>query len=156
MEYINIGEIVTTHGLKGEIKIRSNFKYKKEVFKKDNYLYLGANKKGYKILNYRSHKEYDMVILENIDDIEKAIPLKKELVYFDKSKLILDNNYLNEDLVGLNCFYEDNLIGIVSSITNEGSNNEIIRIKTDNKEILIPNNDNFIEEINLEKKRNNI
>ena len=36
MEYIYIGKIVNTHGIKGEVRIISDFKYKNEVFKIDN------------------------------------------------------------------------------------------------------------------------
>ena len=32
MEYVYVGRIITTHGIKGEIKIRSNFKYKDKVY----------------------------------------------------------------------------------------------------------------------------
>ena len=36
MDYIYIGEIVNTHGLKGEIRIKSNFPYKDKVFQLGN------------------------------------------------------------------------------------------------------------------------
>ena len=35
MEYIYVGKIVNTHGIKGEIRILSNFDLKEEVFKKN-------------------------------------------------------------------------------------------------------------------------
>ena len=35
MKFINIGKIVNTHGIKGELRILSDFKYKDKVFKKD-------------------------------------------------------------------------------------------------------------------------
>ena len=34
MEYIYIGDIVNTHGIKGEVRILSDFKFKSDVFKK--------------------------------------------------------------------------------------------------------------------------
>ena len=34
MKYVLIGKIVNTHGLKGEVRILSSFKYKDKVFKK--------------------------------------------------------------------------------------------------------------------------
>ena len=34
MKYIYIGDIVNTHGLKGEVRLISDFEYKKKVFKK--------------------------------------------------------------------------------------------------------------------------
>ena len=35
MEYIKIGKIVNTHGIKGEVRILSNFEAKEYVFKKN-------------------------------------------------------------------------------------------------------------------------
>ena len=35
MDYIYIGKIVNTHGIKGELRIISNFEYKELVFQKD-------------------------------------------------------------------------------------------------------------------------
>ena len=32
MKYVLIGKIVNTHGLKGEVRILSSFKYKNKVF----------------------------------------------------------------------------------------------------------------------------
>lgn len=33
MDYIYLGEIVNTHGIKGEVRIISDFKFKNDVFK---------------------------------------------------------------------------------------------------------------------------
>ena len=39
-----IGNLVNTHGIKGEVRIISFFKYKEEIFKPDNYLYINNEK----------------------------------------------------------------------------------------------------------------
>ena len=44
MEYINVGKIVNTHALKGEVRIISNFEYKERIFKKGFNLYIGQFK----------------------------------------------------------------------------------------------------------------
>ena len=36
MNLIYIGKLVNTHGLKGEVRIISDFKYKADIFKKNN------------------------------------------------------------------------------------------------------------------------
>ena len=41
---VYVGEIVNTHGIKGELRIISDFKYKDKVFFKGNKLYLGKRK----------------------------------------------------------------------------------------------------------------
>ena len=40
MDYILIGKIVNTHGIKGELRIKSNFLMKDKVFKKGFALYI--------------------------------------------------------------------------------------------------------------------
>ena len=41
MDYVYIGKIVNTHGIKGELRIRSNFDKKDIVFKPGFTLYIG-------------------------------------------------------------------------------------------------------------------
>ena len=55
MEYLYIGKIVNTHGIRGEIRILSNFKYKDRVFKKDIPIYIGKEKDREVISSYRHH-----------------------------------------------------------------------------------------------------
>ena len=45
MEYVYVGKLVNTHGLKGEVKLLSNFDYKDYYFKKGIHFYIGDNKK---------------------------------------------------------------------------------------------------------------
>ena len=40
MEYVYVGKITSTHGIKGELKIKSYFKYKDLVFKKNNFCHI--------------------------------------------------------------------------------------------------------------------
>ena len=76
MNYIYIGDIVNTHGLKGELRIISDFKYKTEIFKPEFKLYVGRQKEELVIKTYRKHKNYDMVTLIDVESIEDAIAYK--------------------------------------------------------------------------------
>ena len=150
MDYINIGKIITTHGLNGEVKIISNFKFKEQALKKDFNLFIGESFEEHKILNYRKHQNYDMVILDKIDTIDKAIKYKQKRVYIKRSDLDLNNNYLDEDLIGVDAYYNNEKIGVIKNIVDAGSNNLLIML--DNGKY-IPKNDNFIECVNLKDKR---
>ena len=149
MKYIFIGKIITTHGIKGELKIRSNFKYKEKVFKVNNFLYFGKDKIPFKILSYRVHQNYDMLTFETLDDISKVIKYKQESVYFDREKLIIENDYLDEDLIGLSAIYKEEL-GFVTNIVDAGNGNLLFVV--DNR-FYVPKNDNFIEKVDLENKK---
>ena len=150
MEYVYVGRIITTHGIKGEIKIRSNFKYKDKVFVVGNTLYIGKNYEERKILSYRVHKDYDMVILDGLDDIDKVIHYKNLLVFVSKDQLKLSNNqYVNEDFINMSVYFNNNFIGTVVSINDMGNGNDVFVIKDRNKTIYVPKNDNFIDVVDL-------
>ena len=63
-DYVCIGKIVNTHGIKGELRILSDFELKNKVFKKGVNLYVGPEKQEFTITGYRHHKMFDMVTLK--------------------------------------------------------------------------------------------
>ena len=142
-----IGKYVNTHGIKGEIRIKSSFPYKTKVFKINNELIIEDN--VYKIKSYRIHKDYDMVTLEGINSINN-IPFPKNVkVYINRDKYLEKKDYLDSDLIGFivyNNKFERTVVDIVylnkhKKIfkTNEGYIPfELIKdVDLDNKKILI-------------------
>ena len=129
MEKIVIGKYVSTHGIKGEIRIKSNFKYKDKVFVVDNNIFIGDRE--FIINSYRVHKEYDMITLKGINNINEILNLKGSLVYIDKDNLKLKSDeYLDSDLIGLDVYIENDLKGKVLDIN----------YLTKDKKLLVVNN----------------
>lgn len=149
MNKLYIGTIVSTHGIKGEIRIISNLdeRVKKKIFKVDNNLLIDDIE--YKIRSYRKHKNYDMVLLNDYNNINEVLFLIKKKVYINNSYLSLtpledfDINYKE---------YKVNDKGKVLSIDNTGSNYKIIRLLIDKKEVLVPYNEHFIKKIDSNRK----
>lgn len=150
MNFIYIGEIVNTHGIKGEVRILSDFKYKKDVFKKNMKIYIGKEKNEYVINTYRFHKIFDMITFIGINDINDVIDLKSEKVYVNKEDIKIDG-YLDEDIIGLEA-YTDKYIGKVTDIIHN-KNQDILVIKNKNNKNLVPHVDEFIEKIDLENSK---
>ncbi|MBQ2946716.1 MAG: 16S rRNA processing protein RimM [Bacilli bacterium] len=148
MNLINIGKIVNTHGLKGEIRIISDFKYKKHVFKADNVVYINENK--YIIKSYRFHKIYDMITLDSINTIEHAEQLKGLNIYINRNDYKFDG-YLNEDLIGLEVYdkeiFKGKIIDIVKTVTND------LFVIDGVKRHMVPNIPTFIKEIDLKNNK---
>ena len=71
MEKVYIGKIVSTHGIKGELRILSDFQFKDKVFKIGNSLII--DDKEYTIKSYRVHKNFDMVTLDDYKDINEVL-----------------------------------------------------------------------------------
>ena len=113
MNKVILGKYVNTHGIKGEIRIKSNFPYKSKVFKIGNEIII--NDVDYKINSYRVHKEYDMVTLDGINSINDIPFPKNTKVFIDRDKYLLKNDYLDSDLIGFivyNNKLEREVIGI--------------------------------------------
>ena len=153
-EYLYLGKVSNTHGIKGEIRIKSDFEYKDKVFKKDFKLYFGKNKSCEVINTYRVHKDYDMVTLIGIDDINDVLKYKGLPVYIKREDLNLDSkDYVLEDLIGLNIKENKKILGIVDDFMyNKG--NVLLCIKAE-KNFYIPYNETYIKSVDLENKEIN-
>ena len=151
MKYIYIGDVVNTHGLKGEVRLVSSFEYKKKVFKKNFKLYIGRNKEEVVINTYRVHKEYDMLTFNDLTSIDDVIIYKGDKVYINRDDLKI-KGYFNEDLIGLDVFVQDKCIGQVEYIMKNKAHN-ILVVTEEDKKNLIPNIPEFVSSIDLENKR---
>ncbi len=151
MEKILIGKIVNTHGIKGEIRIISNFPYKEKVFKIGNSIIV--DDKDYIIMSYRVHKGFDMVTLDGYSDINDVLFLMKKDVYVDKDLLELnDNEILDEELIKYDIYTKDGKKGFIKEIFYASENNKIMRVEFDH-EVLVPFNSPMIISIDKKEKR---
>lgn len=150
MDYVYVGKIVNTHGIKGELRIKSNFDKKDLVFKPGFTLYIGEGFVSEKITTYRVHKEFDMVNFEGYDNINQVLNYLKMNVYVKRSDLELNKDeYILDDLVGLNVIENGEMLGKVSEIVYNGIN--ILLSVSGQKDFYIPKNGNFIKKVNLEE-----
>lgn len=152
MKYVLIGKIVNTHGLKGEVRILSSFKYKDKVFIPNMKIYIGKDKICEVINTYRHHKIFEMITMNGYNDINQILKYKEEYIFVNKDDIKLSSNeYLDEDIIGLNVYTDNKLLGVVKKIENHNSN-QILYVKNNDKTYLIPYNFDIIKNINLETK----
>lgn len=150
MEYICVGKIVQTHGIKGELRIKSRFLKKDRVFKKGFNLYLGEDKIKETINTYRPHKDFDMVTFDGYNNINEVLKYLKLLVYVRKEDIELKSDeYILEELVGLNVIEDGICLGKVREIVYNNSN-ILLNVVSNEHSFYIPNNANFIKKVNLD------
>lgn len=154
MNYIYVGEIVNTHGIKGEVRLISSFERKDLVFKTGFDVYIGNAKEKLNINTYRVHKQFDMLTFKGLNDINDVIMYKGEKVYILRDNL--DNDvHLKTDVIGFNVFYKEKSVGVVSSFFNNGAY-DIMVIKNDLKNNFVPYLKQFIQNIDYDKRKINI
>ena len=150
MDYVYIGKIVNTHGIKGELRIRSNFELKDVVFKPGFTLYVGDGYVPEEIVTYRHHKEFDMVTFKGYDNINQVLNYLKLNVYVKRSDLELSKDeYILDDLIGLSVEENGEMLGKVEEIVYNGIN--ILLSVVGENNFYIPKNGNFIKKVDLER-----
>ena len=148
MDLVYVGKIVNTHGIKGELRIKSDFEKKELVFKVGNRIII--DNEEHIIRSYRYHKIFDMITIDEYNNINEVLHLVGKNVYVSRDSLKLNNNdYLLSDLIGLNVIYNDTVYGIVKDYSYDS--NPLLQIEY-NKTYYIPINSNFIKNVDLENK----
>lgn len=150
MDYILIGKIVNTHGIKGELRLLSDFDKKEIVFKPNFNIYIGNSYIKETINTYRHHKMFDMITLKGYNNINEVLKYKYENVYVKRSDLNLnENDYLLDDLIGMKVIDNNEVIGKVIDY-NQGSN---VLLKVSGvKEFYIPLVDEYVINVDLKNK----
>mgnify|MGYP004537761393 FL=1 len=150
MEYIYLGKIVNTHGIKGEVRIISNFRYKSRVFVKGFTIYIGKKKDKEVIDSYRVHKNYDMIVMKEYANINEVLKYKGEAVYIKKDDLKLERGeVLDEDLIGMKVFMNGEEKGKVSKVLREKQDRLVV--VNDRGKYYIPYVKGVVKEINLKE-----
>ena len=149
---IYIGIVSTTHGIKGELRISSDFEYPEKAFKVGTFLII--DNKSYEIKSYRVHKGYHMVMLNDFNNINQVLFLKGKKVYKTRSELNLKNyEILDQDLFEYKVLTNNCFDGKVLDIFDSGNGNKIIKVNINNKEYLIPMSSPMILKVDASKKQ---
>ncbi|NLM44190.1 MAG: 16S rRNA processing protein RimM [Clostridiales bacterium] len=155
LEYITIGQIVNTHGIKGEVKVYpltdniKRFDLVKQVYiDEDNELIT------LDVINVKYLKNMVIIRFKGINDVDSAETLRNKYIKVhrkDTVKLPKDS-YLICDLIGLKVMTESGeVLGKVAEILKTGSN-DVFVVRSENKEILIPGLKSIFKKIDIENK----
>ncbi len=159
IQYLEVGKIVNTHGVRGEVKAipltddPRRFDKLKQIYISD---VISENMKKYDIESVKYHKSFVILKMKEVSDIDSAQKLKEQFIIIDRKdavKLPKDTFFMC-DLIDLEVFDEKgDKIGTVKEILKTGSN-DVYVIEDENKnEILIPALKSVVMEISLENKK---
>lgn len=157
MEYIEIGQIVNTNGLKGVVKVNpftddiSKFEELKYV-----YIQLKNELKKVKIEQVRYNKNQVLLKLEGIDSIEEAEKYRNFYLKTEKESQedLGEDTYYIVDLMGLDVYTDKNeYLGKIEDVFPTGSNDVYVVKDNLGKQILIPAIADVVKEVDLKNKK---
>lgn len=155
-DYLEIGKIANTHGIKGELKIipltddPQRYSKLKTVFIERNNALESFTVEGVKYL-----KSMVVVKIKEINDMESAERLKGLLLKVDRKNAVKlpKDSYFICDLIDCEVYDEiSGNLGKIKDILKTGSNDVYIVRDENDKEILIPALKSVVKEVSLENK----
>ncbi|MBR1824572.1 MAG: 16S rRNA processing protein RimM [Ruminococcus sp.] len=138
-EYLEAGKIVTTHGIRGEVKIMP-YTDTPDLLAEFDRLFVGKNKDEIIITRSRVQKNTVIAKIEGVDTPEAAEKLRNKVLYMHRDDLELDDDtYFIQDLIGIEVRDADTneVYGTIVDVMQTGAN-DVYVIKGENREYLVP------------------
>jgi len=147
MDKVLIGKILKPKGLDGTLKI-TNFTLGELAL---NFKSVFIGSESYHVLRAYTAGEFVYIKTQEISSIEQADGLRNKEIYGLRENLNLaDDEFLNNDLIGLDVFVDNKKIGVLEDIENFGAS-DIFVINQNGREVQAPNVNGLIEKIDLKE-----
>ena len=153
-KYLEIGKIVSTHGIRGELRVQP-WCDSPDFFKQFKYLYLDENgEKKMKVVSCRPQPTIVLLKLDSIDTVEHAALLRNKVLYMNRRDAKIDKgSYFVQDLIDCTVVDADDkshVYGTLSDVSVTGAN-DVWHIAKDGKEYLIPAIPDVVDDVDVKK-----
>ena len=155
-EYLNVGKIVNTHGIRGEVRVISQTDFPEERYRNGAELTLfRENKEPLPLIvsGHRKHKNFDLLTFEGYPNINDVEPFRNGILKVTKDDLVdlAENEFYYHEIIGLEVVEEDGtIIGKVKEILSPGANDVWVVQRKGKKDALIPYIESVVHTIDLE------
>ena len=142
------GQIVNTHGIRGEVKIQPWCDSADFLAQFDTYYINGA---PVRVLERRVHKSCLLVALEGVTNVNAAMALKGKVVSVDRSGIVLpEGQHFIADLIGLKVenAADGSPIGVLTDVLNLPAND--VYVVKGEQEYMIPVVAEFVKAVDLD------
>ena len=131
--YISVGKILNFHGVHGEAKL--GYSKDREDFLtslKEVYVKIDNNYKLLEIVRLRFTPKCGIIKFKGIDSLNDILIYKNHLIFVEQDvarDFLEEDEFLIDELVGLNVYDEDRHVGAVVGVSNNGAS-DILSVKT--------------------------
>lgn len=131
-KYLEIGKIVSVHGLKGEVKVQP-WCDTPDYFCRFKKLYSKDGSHEYEIERSREQGNMVLVKIKGVDTVEAAQSMRGKILFMDRKDAKLPKgSYFIADLIGLNIEDESGKsYGVLNDVLKTGAN-DVYEIKSEN------------------------
>lgn len=158
-KWFNVGKIVNTHGIRGEVRVISKTDFPEQRYKIGNVLYLfmpGSNKPiELTVKTHRTHKNFNLLTFEGFENINEVEKFRDGILKVPESQLgVLDEDeFYYHEVIGCHVVTTEGLeLGKVTEILSPGANDVWVIKSSEGKEILIPYIEDVVKKVDVKGK----
>ena len=148
MNKVYVGKITSFHGIKGELRIISEIDYADIALKVGNTILIDNTE--HVVKSYRKHKHYDMITIDDYNNINDVLFLKNKKVYVDR-KYLEGIKFIDQDLIGMKVIVNNEEKGYIKEIRKISSQKKLFVVEYKEKVVLVPYE--FLKEVNIKDKK---
>jgi 16S rRNA processing protein RimM len=158
-KWFNVGKIVNTQGLNGEVRVISKTDFPEKRYKVGNVLYLFMPNSNMPIeltlKSHRSHKNFELLTFEGFNTINEAEKLRDGILKVPEAQLgtLKEDEFYYHEVIG--CLVTTTAgeeIGEIYEILSPGANDVWVVKGKDGQEILIPYIHDVVKKVDVKEK----
>ncbi|MDN6126968.1 MAG: ribosome maturation factor RimM [Tetragenococcus halophilus] len=159
VEYLEVGKIVNTQGIKGEVRVLSQTDAPQERYQKGTKLTVFVKNKEpveLTVASHRKHKSFDLLSFEGYPSINDVEGFQEGILMVPKTELTpLDKaEYYYYEIIGLDVYEENGeKLGQVKEILAPGANDVWVVQRKNKADALIPFISSVVKKIDLENQK---
>ena len=139
--FLECGKIINTHGIRGGVKLECWCDTPEDLTSlKKVYFLEGDAHTEHKVKRASVFKQFVLMELDGVGDIDAAMRLKGTVVYADRDDIrIEEGSYFIADMIGLDVIDADTgrVYGTLTDVT-DGVASQIYTVKTEKGDVLFP------------------
>ncbi|MFD1484375.1 ribosome maturation factor RimM [Lacticaseibacillus baoqingensis] len=141
-ELYHVGNIVNTHGIRGEVRVIATTDFPEKRFAPGSQLVIDTTPvTPVVVAASRKHKDFILVRFEGYDDINQVETFKGHTLNVTQAQQqpLEDGSYYYRDLIGLHVIDQhDHELGVVTEILSPGANDVWVIPRPGKSDVLLP------------------
>lgn len=158
-KWFNVGKIVNTHGIKGEVRVISRTDFAEDRYKVGNTLHLFRENKEPIVLtiaSHRVHKNFDLLTFEGYSNVNDVEPFRNGILKINESQLtdLDEGEFYFHEIIGCTVYTDQGEeLGTIREILTPGANDVWVVKGSRGKDVLIPYIDQIVKEVDIQSQK---
>lgn len=150
MDFIECGQIVSTHGVRGEVRVNPWCDSPKFLLQFKKFYIDKVGSKDLSVISSRVANNIVLMKIDGIASVEDAMKLKNTVLYIKREDADIGDRYFIQELIGCTVFHSETKeeLGVISDVSQLPAN-DIWHITKDGKEYLVPALKQVIVDVNV-------